>query len=257
LSETLILHGFVGDLWQPPSWGAPTAARILGLVPPDEPVPFNLKAEIDYYAEIGIADRILPQLTVGLTGWGRLSQWTLDDQEIGDTALTADYNYNHGRAAGLELASNVVVGKNFRGFANVSLEVAQGQGIATAQYLFSPEQLAYTGWQTVDNAQAVTANVGTDVADNSGRAHFSTLVRVGSGLRTGLTNNATLPPYTVVDATVRYHFADWPLKPEVAIDVFNVFNELYALRISTGSLAGSSYGPLQQFQLRAIFYFGS
>jgi hypothetical protein len=256
-TDALVLHAYVGDLWQPPSWGAPTAARVLGLVPPDEPVPFDLKAEIDYYAEVGISDRIVPQLTLGLTGWGRLSQWTLDDQEVGDTALTADYNYVHGRALGLELASNLVVGRNLRSFANVSLCVSQGQGIATAQYLFTPEQLAYPGWQATDNAQLVVANVGADLADNTGRAHLSTLVRVGSGLRTGPTNNATLPPYTVVDATLRYHFTDLPLKPEVAVDLLNVFNELYALRISTGSLAGSSWGALQQFQLRVIFNYGS
>jgi outer membrane cobalamin receptor len=254
--DTLVLHAFVGELWQPPLWNAPTAARVLGLVPPDQSVPFDLKAEFDYYAEIGIADRITPQLSVDLTFWGRLSQWTLDDAEVGDTALTADYNYQHGRATGVELASNLVLGRNLRAFANLSVEVAQGQGIATAQYLFTPEQLAFAGYQSVDNAQLVTANVGADVSDNSGRAHFSTLVQVNSGLRTGPTNQSTLPANTVIDATVRYHFADWPLKPEVAIDVLNVFNELYAYRIATGSLAGSAYGPLQQFQLRLLFYFG-
>ena len=256
-TDALVLHAYVGDLWQPPSWGAPTAARILGLVPADEPVPFDLKAEIDYYAEVGISDRIIPQLSPGVDRLGSPSQWTLDDQEVGDTALTADYNYEHGRALGLELAGNLVLGRNLRSFANVSLAVSQGQESPPRNISSPPSSSAFPGYQATDNAQLVVANVGADLSDNSGRAHISTLVRVGSGLRTGPTNNATLPPYTVVDATVRYHFTDWPLKPEVAVDVLNVFNELYALRISTGSLAGSSYGPLQQFQLRVIFNYGS
>jgi hypothetical protein len=255
-TDKIVLHGFVGDLFQTPSYDAPAAARVLGLIPPGAPIPFDLKPEIDYYAELGIAARVLPQLTLSLTPWGRLSQNTLDDNEVGDTALTADYNYVRGRAAGLELGSNVVVGRNLHGFANASACIAQGEGIESALYLFTPQQLAFTGYQAVDNAQLLTANVGLDVADNPGKTHVSGLLRFGSGLRTGPTNNATLPPSTVIDVTVRHVF-DVTLHPEVAVDVMNVFNEVYAYRISTGSLAGTAYGSLRQVQLRLIVHFGS
>jgi outer membrane cobalamin receptor len=255
-TDKVVLHAFVGTLWQPPSYDAPTAARILGLVPAGAPVPFDLKAELDYYAELGFAARVLPPLTLSLTSWGRLSQNTLDDNEVGDTALTADYNYVRGRAAGLEFAANVVAGRNLRGFANVSAEVAEGEGLESALYLFTPQQLAFSGYQELDNAQLVTANVGLDVSDNPGHTHLSGLLRVGSGLRTGPTQTSTLPPNTVVDLGLRHEF-DVTLHPEVAIDVLNVFNEIYAYRIATGSLAGSAYGSLRQVQLRLTVHFGS
>jgi hypothetical protein len=255
-TERIVLHAYAGLLWQPPSYDAPAAARVLGLVPAGAPVPFDLKAETDEYAEIGLAARVLRQLTLTLTPWGRLSQNTLDDNEVGDTALTADYNYVRGRAAGVELGANVVLGRRFRGFANASAEVAEGEGINSALYLFTPQQLPFTGYQAVDNAQALSANLGGDLSDNSGHTHLSGLLRFGSGLRTGPTNNATLPPNTVIDLTLRHKF-DLPLKPEVAFDALNVFDVVYAYRISTGSLAGSAYGSLRQFQLRLIVPFGS
>jgi outer membrane cobalamin receptor len=255
-TERMVLHAFVGDLFQAPSYDAPVAARILGLIPATSPIPFNLQPETDYYAEIGFADRVIPQWTWSLTGWGRLSQNTLDDNEVGDSALTADYNYVRGRAAGLELASSVVAGKNVRGFANVSTEVAQGEGIETSQYLFTAQQLAFTGYQEVDNAQLLTANVGIDVSDNPGRTHLSGLMRFGSGLRTGPTQTSTLPPNTEFDFTLRHQF-DVALHPEVALDVLNAFNEVYTYRIATGDLAGTDYAPLREILLRVILHFGS
>ena len=55
-TDAIVLHAYVGELWQPPSFDAPAAARILGLVAPGAPVPFDLVAETDQYAEIGLAD---------------------------------------------------------------------------------------------------------------------------------------------------------------------------------------------------------
>jgi len=256
-TERVVLHAFAGILWQPPAYGAPTAARALGLVPPGEPLTLDQKGETNYYAEIGIAARVVRQLTLSLTTWGRLSRYTLDDAEVGDTALTADYNYERGRAAGIELQAQLVAGKNLRGFANLTAQIAQGSGIASSQYLFTPEQLAYAGWQTVDNVQALTANFGLDLADNPGDTHLEVLVTCGSGLRTGPTNSASLPASAIVNATLRHRFSDVPLKPELAFDVFNLFDVIYAYRIATGGLAGSAYGSLRTFNVRLIVPFGS
>jgi hypothetical protein len=256
-SNEIVLHGFVGRLWQPPSFDAPAAARILGAIPASAPVPFDITAEEDDYAEVGISARVIPQLTLTLTPWVRLSTNTLDDEEVGDTALTADYNYDNGRAWGAELAGNLVVGKNLRAFANLSYQVSQGEGIATSQYLFTQQQINFPGYQATDNAQLYTANVGVDLADNAQTTHLSGLMRYGSGLRTGPTNNATLPPTTIVDVSLRHRFDFLPLHPEVAFDVQNLFNVIYAYRISTGSLSGTSYGSLRAFNVRLIIPFGS
>ncbi len=257
-TDEVVVHAYVARLWQPPSFDAPAAARILGLVPANAPVPFDLVAEEDNVAELGISARVIPQLTLSLTPWVRVSKFTLDDNEVGDTALTADYNYVRGRAWGTELAAVLVISKNLRALANVSYQVSQGEGIATSRYLFTPQQLAFTGYQATDNAQLFTVNVGIDVTDNSATTHLSALVNCGSGLRTGPTNNATLPPACVFNATVRHRF-DWSsgFKTEFALDVQNVFNVVYAYRIATGSLAGTAYAPLRAVNMRLLIPFGS
>ncbi len=256
-TEEIVVHAYVARLWQPPSFDAPAAARILGLVPANAPVPFDLVAEQDNVAEIGISARVVPQLTLTLTPWVRLSNFTLDDNEVGDTALTADYNYVRGRAWGAELGGTLVLGKNLRAFANVSYQTSQGEGIATSRYLFSPEQLAFTGYQATDNAQLITANAGFDLTDNVATTHLSGLMNCGSGLRTGPTNNATLPAACVFNVTFRHRF-DWTsaFTTEFAVDVQNLFNVVYAYRISTGSLAGTAYAPLRAIYLRLIVPFG-
>jgi hypothetical protein len=255
VTPRLLAHAFIGYLWQPPTYDAPTAARVLGVVPAGSAIPSDLEAELDAYAEVGLAAQLLPQLRVAITPWVRFSRHTVDDSEVGDTALTADYNYDHGRAAGLEVSGVWALWRRLHGFANATFMISEGSGIASARYLFTPDQLAFTGYQATDNAQRVSANAGLDLADQAGSTHLSALVTFGSGLRTGPTNNATLPASTIVDVTLRHRF-DIPLRPEVAVDVRNLFDVVYAYRISTGSLAGSAYGSLREVDLRLMIPWG-
>jgi hypothetical protein len=255
VSDRLLAHAYLGYLWQPPAYDAPAAARVLGLVPPGTPVPNDLRAELDLYAEAGIAAQPVPQVRITATPWVRFSRHTVDDSEVGDTALTADYNYDHGRAAGFEVGTVWALWQRLHGFANATFALSQGAGVASARYLFTPAQLANTRYQATDNAQAVSANVGLDLADQAGSTHLAALVTFGSGLRTGPTNNATLPASTVVDVTLRHRF-DVPLRPELAIDVRNLFDVVYAYRIATGSLAGTAYGSLREVDVRLMIPWG-
>ncbi|MHB8416794.1 MAG: TonB-dependent receptor [Myxococcales bacterium] len=255
VSEAVVLHGYAGQLWQPPSFDAVTAARVLGLVPAGAAVPLDLQGETDWVAELGVSARVLPQLTLTVTPWGRLAKDVLDDQEVGDTALTADYNYRRGRALGADASALLAVRRYLHAFANVTVEVAQGQGIATATYLFTPQQLASTGWQALDNAQLVSGNAGADWSVDGGATHLAGLVTFGSGLRTGPTNGATLPPYWTLDLTLRHRF-ERPLPFELAFDAKNLFGEVVAYRIATGSLAGSAYGPLSEVDARLTVFYG-
>jgi hypothetical protein len=254
-TDRLLAHAYVGYLWQPPTYDAPTAARVLGLLPPGAPAPNDLRAELDLYGEAGVVAEVVPQLRLSLTPWARVSRHTIDDNEVGDTALTADYNYDHGRAVGFEIGAAWALWQRLHGFANATFELSEGAQISSARYLFTPEQLAFGGYQATDNAQKVTANAGLDLADQGGRTHLAGLVTFGSGLRTGPTNGATLPAYTVVDVTLRHRF-EIPLRPEVAIDVRNLFDVVYAYRIATGSLAGSAYGSLREVAVRLTLPWG-
>jgi outer membrane cobalamin receptor len=254
-SDALVLHAYAGYLWSPPtSLDAPVAAARLAGVTGAIPAADNLKPERDEDAELGLAYRIFRRLKASLTAWGRYSQDTIDVQNVGPTSLVVNYNYARGRAVGVELAADAVASKYLTAFGNVTWELGYGQGVDSAQYLFAPADLAYTGWQILDHVQNWTVNAGADLHDEAARAHFSVLAQYGSGLRTGPNNDETVPGHFTLNATVRYRF-DFVLRPEIAIDVLNVLDAEYPLRIANGYFDGA-YGPPRQVDLRLIVPFG-
>jgi outer membrane cobalamin receptor len=239
-SKEVVGRVFAGVLWLPPApLDAASAARALGVVPADQPVAYDLLPETDLYSETGIAARLTKHVRGGLTVWGRYAFDQLDDTSIGSTSLDSNYNFERGRAGGLEANLELRVGPWLSAFANGSLGFAQGRGIASAKFLFTPEELADRSWQTLDHAQLVTANAGATVRE--GRFALTALVSYGSGLRTGPTNDAHVPGHVVVDVSSQYTFVarEYPIR--FAIDVENVGNAHYAYRIANG-FVGSSYG---------------
>jgi outer membrane receptor protein involved in Fe transport len=253
LGRVVRLHASVGYLWQPPSLDAPTAARALGLVPAGQPLALDVRPESDWSAEVGLTVRPRPWLEAGLTAWGRLMDHPLDDEEIGNTDLKAEYNYQRGRAGGLELELALASARWLTAFGNLSLQVVQGQNIATAKYLFDDDQLAYQGWQAFDHQQVATFNLGADLHDGARRTHLSALVRYGSGMRTGQSNQLTLPQHVTVDVSLRHLFDLWG-QPEVAIDLLNAGDELWAYRIGNASVVGSAYAPLHRIFGRVTWH---
>jgi len=255
LTETISLHAFAGYLWQPPSAvDAAVAARVLVPDLAAQPVPVDVKAERNEYGEVGLAYRIPRRLAATLTAYGRISQDPLDVLTVGSTDLVEDYNYAKGRAVGSEIAFRATANRNLEGFGNGSFTIAQGQGIDSERYLFPAATVAYPGWQILDHVQKWTANVGIDLHDRSERTHLAVLFQYGSGLRTGPDNNETVPGHTTWNLTLRHRF-DIPMQPEVAVDVLNALDAVYAIRIANG-FVGSAYGPLRQVYARLMVPFG-
>ncbi len=239
-TKDTVLHAFSGINWQPPApLDAANAARALGVVPANVPVAYDLKPETDLYGEVGLATRLASQVRGGLVGWARYAWNQLDDTAIGSTSLLSNYNFSRGRAGGIEANVDVRIGPWLSGFANGSYGIAEGQGISSAKFLFSAEDLANTSWQTLDHAQTWTANAGTTVRD--GRFSVTGLLAYGSGLRTGPTNNETVPGHVRGDVSMQYTFTPQGYPVRLGVDVINVANEHYAFRIANG-FVGSSYG---------------
>ena len=241
LGENLVGHVFAGINWQPPApLDAGNAARALGVLPANMAVPYDVKAQTDAYSELGLDWRVFRRLKIGAVGWGRYAWNQLDDTAVGSTNLIANYNFERGRAVGVEGKVEVVIGSRLSAFGNVSWERAEGQGIASARYLFSPDQLANPAWQTLDHVQALTANLGATLRE--GGAALTVLMNYGSGLRTGPGNNQTVPDHVRFDTTLQYAFDKLPRRPRVAIDLINLFDSHYAFRIANG-FVGSSWAP--------------
>jgi hypothetical protein len=239
-TKDVVARWFGGVLWLPPApLDAASAARALGVVAPDEAITYDLKPETDLYSEAGIVARLSKHFRGALTAWGRYAWNQLDDTSIGSTSLDSNYNFERGRAGGLEANLELRVGPWLSAFVNGSLGFAQGQGIASAKFLFGEDELADQSWQTLDHAQTFTGNAGATIRD--GRFSVTGLVAYGSGLRTGPANNAHVPGHLVADVSTQYTFVarEYPIR--FGIDIENVGNAHYAYRIANG-FVGSSYG---------------
>ncbi len=88
-------------------------------------------------------------------------------------------------------------------------------------------------------------DIGLDLHDAAQRTHLGALVQYGSGMRTGQTNDRTLPAHVTVDVSLRHVFDVWGL-PEAAVDLLNVGDERWAYRIGNASIVGSAYAPLRR-----------
>jgi len=249
----LVAHAFFGLLWIPPSvTDVAAGARLSNAVPPDQPIPYDLRPEKDRYAEVGLRARVISQLTLGLTLWGRLSTDQLDETEIGNTGITTPYNFAEGRAGGIEATIDVVLTQKLTAFGNVSFGTAQGKGISSAKYLFSAEDLANQDWQILDHSQTWTANGGAAYRDGPTLASME--VAYGSGLRTGANNQSHVPGWVRVDLTLAHDFLNLPLRPTLAIDIVNLFDAQYAYRISNG-FNGSHWAPGRSVYVRTAVNF--
>jgi hypothetical protein len=256
ITPDLVVHGFAGYLWQPPSTlDGPVAARVLGLAPAGQPVSPDIQAEKDWTAEIGVSDRVAKPVTVTLTAWGRLADDQLDRVNVGSTNLVASYNFERGRALGTEASARLHAGSILDAFGNFGWQVAQGKGVSSERYLFTASELSVGGWVMLDHVQTWTANVGLDLHDERGDGHVSALVNYGSGMRTDPNSDQSVPEHTTLDITLRRRLRFGRTCPEIAIDVFNVFNDIYAYRIGTGYI-GSAYGPLRRVDLRILVALG-
>lgn len=247
----LIGRAFVGVLFQPPPpLDLGNAARVLGVIPATERVPYDIQAETAFYGELGLSARLWKKIKLSATGWGKYSYNQFDNIALGATNLIGSYNFERGRSVGVELSAELIVRDYLSAFANATWLTAQGQGIASAKFLFDAEQLADTSWQTLDHAQSFTANAGVSVSHSG--ASLTALVAYGSGLRTGPHNDQSVPQHLRADVTLQYSFDPLPLRPRVAIDIINLFDAHYAYRIGNAFVGSSYAAPRSVFARLAI-----
>ena len=89
-------------------------------VPLDDPV----RPERATYFDVGVDQKLLSGLAVGLDVYYKRSTDTLDDGQFGQAVVLDEFNYAHGFSRGAELKINYDQG-GFRAYANLSGEVTQ------------------------------------------------------------------------------------------------------------------------------------
>ncbi|RKP44177.1 TonB-dependent receptor [Trinickia fusca] len=203
-----------------------------------------VKPERSHYFDIGVTQRITSALTVGLDAYYKKSTDLLDEGQFGTALIFTPFNYREGHTYGLEFTANYKH-DNVSAYLNVAYSNAQGKDIESAQFNFSPDELAYIAnhWVYLDHDQRITSSFGG--AYTIARTTLTADAIVGSGLRRGFANTDRLPWYAQLNVGVKQHF-DEPMigKFDARVVLVNAFGRVYELRDGSGVGVGApQFGP--------------
>ena len=224
-----------------------------------------VKAERANYYDVGISQKITPELTVGLDGYYKDAHNQLDDGLFGQTLILSAFNYAKGRVYGVEFTGSYNRG-GFSSYANLAWSQAQGKNWNSAQFLFGPggpgSDLAYVQnhWISLDHDQRVTGSFGVAYTWNEGRNKATRIYAdalYGSGLRTDgggtedgtpggnpIPNGASVPQYYSINLGVEQRFnLNKGRVLKARLDVVNVTDSIYELRDGSGvGVNAAQYG---------------
>jgi len=220
-----------------------------------------VKAERANYFDIGLSQKILPGLQVGLDGYYKNARNQLDDGLFGQTLILSAFNYTRGEIYGAEFTSSYTTG-GLSLYANVAYSVAKGEEWSSAQFLFDPADIAYVKnhWIYLDHDQRVSGSFGASYlwkrSDGSTRFYVDALY--GSGLRADGTapdgstipNGGTVPSYYSVGVGVEEGFKFHGKEHlRARLDVMNITDQIYELRDGSGVGVNAA-----QFGMRLGFF---
>ncbi|MBS0296842.1 MAG: TonB-dependent receptor [Proteobacteria bacterium] len=256
-TESTTLHGGYSRYFTPPSFELVTSQTLTKFVGTTA-APISLTnttpfAERADYFDLGVQQKLLPGLTLGVDAYYRKSRNLLDEGQFGAPIILTPFNYRDGRVQGIDFSSTYARGA-FSAYANFAISKAEGRDIVSSQFNFDPGDLAYMAghYIFVDHDQRYTASAGASY--HWGPTRLSADLLYGSGLRaddpvTGIPNGGKVPAYTQVNTSLS-HKLELPGAGalDVRFDIVNLFDEKYLIRDGTGVGVGQpQWGPRRGF----------
>jgi outer membrane receptor for ferrienterochelin and colicins len=269
LPDTTVHGGYARYLSPPPF--ELVGGKDIGLFqnttsPPNSLTADSPSAEKANYYDLGVQQKVLRALTLGIDTYYKQSVNLIDEGQFGAPIILTPFNYRYGKQYGVEFTANYTV-QNFSAYLNFAAQSAKGKDFTSAQFNFDPTEVAYVAANYIhlDHEQQQTGSGGVSYLWHDTR--FSADFLVGSGLRaslplppgvttpyggTEIPNGDHLPTYTQVNTGVSHVFTIPGAGTLTArVDVINLFDKEYQIRNGTGVGVGASqYGP------RRGFFFG-
>ena len=128
---------------------------------PSVPPPYGPFCRSGRTYDIGVVQKVLPGLEVGLDVYLKTARALIDDGQFGAALVLNGFNYEKAINSGVELKA-VYTDGNFRAYANWAWANQRATNINTNQYLFGPDKLAYirNNWIYTDHSQVWTGSGG-------------------------------------------------------------------------------------------------
>jgi outer membrane receptor for ferrienterochelin and colicins len=259
------LHAGYSRYFTPPPFelvGSETFAKFLNstaLPPGSVTADTAPSAERADYYDVGVQQKLLGRLTLGVDSYYEPSKNLIDEGQFGAPIILTPFNYRDGRIAGIEFTANYT-SNGFSTYGNLAFQSARGRDIVSSQFNFSTQELAYIAGNYIhlDHEQRVTASAGGSYLWQDTR--FSADMLFGTGLRSDLEfadgsdipNGDHLPSYTQFNlgASHAFHF-EGSGSLSARVDVVNLLDKDYEIRNGTGVGVGAP-----QFGARRGVFFG-
>ena len=234
---------------------ASLAARVGTTAEPENFTNDPVRAERSDYFDVGLTVKPIDGLTLGFAGYYKFAQNYLDKGQFGAPIHLASFNYANAQVKGFELYANYDQGP-WSVYGNLAWSKVSATRINSAQYNFSPEDLAYIGsyWIAADHDQGWTGSAGVAYIFNQGSDHATRVsadMLFGSGLRTSIVtpNDTSLPAYATLNLSVTQKVPINGSKgTQIRLDAINVTDGVYELRTGEGVGVGApQYGMRRAF----------
>ncbi len=255
LFPTTVLHAGYSRYFTPPPPELISTESIAKFEHTTNAVRSNVNTTISpdrsHYFDVGATQSVLSHVNLGIDGYYRTARHLLDEGQFGQALVISPFNYTKGQIYGVEGTATCAVDA-FSGYLNFAYSRALGKDVASAQFNFDPDELAFISHHYVhlDHDQTYTASGG--VAYTYRGFTGSATTTAGSGLRNGFANSGHLPYYIQTDLGLEKgvmvpHVGDVKLRAAL----LNVEDETYLIRDGTGiGVQSAQFGP------RRTLFFG-
>jgi outer membrane receptor protein involved in Fe transport len=205
------------------------------------------KAERANYFDLGVSQKVVKGLQLGMDGYYKEARNQLDDGLFGQSLILSQFNYAKGRVYGVEFTGTYTAG-GFSTYANIAVSQAQGKNVTSGQFLFGQDDLNFihNHWVFLDHDQLLTGSFGMSYLlkeTESANTRFYVDALYGSGLRTDLTtaSGGTIPNGGTVAASYSVNLgAEETFKVgrkqflKARVDIVNITDNVYELRDGGG-----------------------
>jgi len=245
--ERTTLHAGFARYMQVPSFqgispGAPAA--FAGTTAATSPGTASPLAEDDYEVDIGLVRRLGAGFTLAQDNFYERTDHYLDTGQFGVVPIFAPFNYDHGYIWGSELALKYR-GGGLSAYANLTVGRNEQTGVATGQFNFDPDELAYIDSHYIILDHQPLAGVSSGATYDWKRWSLSVDAIYSSGLRAGFADEEQLPNVFQVNAAIQRAFTLPGLGKVIdRLTVLDLFDRVNLIRPAEGiGIFQSAYGP--------------
>src|SRR5216683_2283125 len=165
LFEQTALHAAYARYFTPPPLEAVSGASVKKFIgTTNEPAVrggSNISPERAHYFDAGVTQNLPYGLKVDLDSYYKKSTDLLDEGQFGPTLIFTPFNYAKGRQYGVEFTT-LLNRENLSVYTNFAYSVAQGINRSSEQFLFAPDELAFskTHYIFLDHDQTFSESAG-------------------------------------------------------------------------------------------------